>query len=102
MQENLPKLQPNDNVIQAFESYWVDRKQQAFSALCSDENLVPPALEKLLSHYAFANRLPRDQEIVDALNFKPKILERKPVVQRVAEKIKSFIDTFIEGMGGSV
>ncbi len=102
MQENLPKLQPNDNVIQAFESYWADRKQQAFSALCSDENLVPPALEKLLSHYAFANRLPRDQEIVDALNFKPKILERKPIVQRVAEKIKSFIDTFIEGMGGSV
>ncbi|HNG36755.1 MAG TPA: type I restriction endonuclease subunit R, partial [Nitrosomonas sp.] len=102
MQENLPKLQPNDNVIQAFESYWADRKQQAFSELCSDENLIPPALEKLLSHYAFANRLPRDQEIVDALNFKPKILERKPVVQRVAEKIKSFIDTFIEGMGGSV
>ncbi len=33
MQENLPKLQPNDNVIQAFESYWADRKQQAFSAL---------------------------------------------------------------------
>ncbi|HMW69117.1 MAG TPA: type I restriction endonuclease subunit R [Nitrosomonas sp.] len=102
MQENLPKLQPNDNVIQAFESYWADRKQQAFNELCSDENLIPPALEKLLSHYAFANRLPRDQEIVDALNFKPKILERKPVVQRVAEKIKSFIDTFIEGMGGSV
>ena len=102
MQENLPKLQPNDNVIQAFESYWADRKQQAFSELCSDENLTPPALEKLLSHYAFANRLPRDQEIVDALNFKPKILERKPIVQRVAEKIKSFIDTFIEGMGGSV
>ena len=48
------------------------------------------------------DELPRDQEIVDTLNFKPKILERKPIIERVADKIKSFIDTFVEGMGGSV
>ena len=30
------------------------------------------------------------------------ILERKSVIERVADKIRLFIDTFIEGMGGSV
>ncbi|MBV6449286.1 type I restriction endonuclease subunit R [Nitrosomonas sp.] len=102
IEENLPKLKPSDNVIQAFESYWTDSKKEAFSELCKAENINPQELEKLLNHYAFANRLPREQEIVDSLNFKPKILERKPIIKRVADKIKSFIDTFIEGMGGSV
>ncbi|HQU99318.1 MAG TPA: type I restriction endonuclease subunit R [Nitrosomonas sp.] len=102
IEENLPKLKPSDNVIQAFESYWTENKKEAFSELCQEENINPQELEKLLNHYAFANRLPREQEIVDSLNFKPKILERKPIIKRVADKIKSFIDTFIEGMGGSV
>ena len=102
IEENLPKLKPSDNVIQAFESYWTDSKKEAFSELCKAENINPQELEKLLNHYTFANRLPREQEIVDSLNFKPKILERKPIIKRVADKIKSFIDTFIEGMGGSV
>ncbi len=102
IEENLPKLKPNENVIQVFENYWTVNKKEAFSKLCAEENLSPQELEKILNHYTFANRLPRDQEIVDTLNFRPKILERKPIIERVADKIKSFIDTFIEGMGGSV
>lgn len=102
IEDNLPKLKPNENVIQAFEKYWTANKKEAFSKLCAEENLSPQELEKILNHYTFANRLPRDQEIVDTLNFKPKILERKPIIERVADKIKSFIDTFVEGMGGSV
>ena len=63
---------------------------------------VPEQLEKLLNDYTFAKRLPREQEIVSALSFKPKILQRKSIIERVGDKIKAFIDTFIEGMGGSV
>ncbi len=102
IEENLPKLKPSENVIQAFDKYWDASKKEAFNKLCAEENLSPQEIEKLMNTYAFANRLPRDQEIVDSLNFKPKILERKPVIERVADKIKAFIDTFIEGMGGSV
>ena len=100
--ENLPNIKPTDNVIAAFESFWTDNKQKAFSALCEEEQIVPEQLEKLLNDYTFANRLPREQEIVSALSFKPKILQRKSIIERVGDKIKAFIDTFIEGMGGSV
>ena len=58
--------------------------------------------EPYTSVKTFANRLPRDQEIGDTFNFKPKIRERKPIIARVADKIKSFTDAFVEGMGGSV
>ena len=89
-------------MIQAFENYWTANKKEAFVKLCAEENMSPQELEKILNHYTFANRLLRDQEIVDSLNFKPKILERKPLIKRVADKIKSFINTFIEGMGGTL
>ena len=56
----------------------------------------------IANDYTFANRLPRDQEIVSALSFKPKARQRKSIIERVADKIKAFINTFIEGMGGSV
>jgi type I restriction enzyme R subunit len=102
IEENLPKLKPNDNVIRSFENYWAEHKQHAFERLCTEENIIPEQFEKLLQTYVFANRLPRDQEIVKALSFQPKILERKSILERVADKIQAFINTYIEGMGGSV
>ena len=54
----------------------------------------------MIETYLFANRPPREQEIAAALLFKPSILQRKTILQRIQGKIKDFIDTFIEGMGG--
>lgn len=98
---NLPKLDTTANVIAEFENYWSEHKKKAFEQLCVDENIDPEKFEKVLQTYAFANRLPRDQEIVDSFTFKPKILERKSILERVSTKIQDFITTFIDGMGGS-
>lgn len=51
---------------------------------------------------ASTNRLPKLQDSEKALSIKPKILERKTILARVGDKIQNFIDTFFEGMGGSV
>lgn len=100
--ENLPTLKPSDDLGSAFAAYWDARKQQAFDALCAEEQVAPDALEQILKTYVFANRLPREEEVVKTLAFKPKILERKGVIARVSDKIRAFIETFVEGMGGSV
>ncbi len=100
--ENLLTLKPTDDLDSAFAAYWDTRKQQAFTALCAEENVAPDALEQILKTYVFANRLPREEEVVKGLTFKPKILERKGVIARVKDKITAFIETFVEGMGGSV
>ena len=102
IENNLPKLQPNENVISAFEGYWSKHKQDAFEKLCADEKILPEQLTKLLQTYEFASRLPRPQEIADSFAFKPKILERKSILERVSMKIQDFITTFVDGMGGSV
>jgi hypothetical protein len=51
------------------------------------------------NHYSFANDLPKNQQIKNALSFKPKILESKTIIERIKEKIQEFINTFIKGMG---
>lgn len=101
IENNLPKLKPSENVISEFESYWSKHKKTAFEQLCKDEQIEPDQLQKLLQTYEFASRLPRPQEIKKALSYQPKILERTSILGRVAEKIQDFINTFIEGMGGS-
>jgi type I restriction enzyme R subunit len=61
--------------------------------------MLPEQLEQIVNNYGFYNRLPKSQDIGNALSFKPKILERKTILQRVGDKIQDFINTFIEGMG---
>ena len=102
IENNLPKLQPNENVIDAFEGYWSANKKKAFEKLCADEGVVPERLEKLVQYYEYYNRPPKLQEISNALSVKPKIRERKSILVRVGDKIQDFINTFVEGMGGSV
>ena len=80
-------------------TYWDEHKEKAFQKLCLEEKIAPEQLKKLLQNYQFANRLPRNQEIKAALAFEPKILESKSILERVSEKIKGFIDTYIDGMG---
>lgn len=102
IESNLSKLKPTDNVIENFESFWDEKKQKAFNEMCTEEKISPEELGKLIQAYIFANKFPRNQAIKKALTYEPKILESKGILERVAEKIRGFITTYIEGMGGSV
>ena len=51
------------------------------------------------TYYIFVGQFPSGQEIISTLSFKPKMLQRKAIIDRVTDKIQAFIDTFIEGMG---
>ena len=102
IQTHLPSLKPSSNVLAEFESYWNKHQIKALEQLCLEEQLIPEKFEAMMQKYIFANRLPRDQEIAESLSYKPRILERKTVLERVSAKIKHYVDTFIEGMGGSV
>jgi hypothetical protein len=61
-------------LLTAFEQFWTAEKIQALNALCSEERMNPDELDKLIRSYLFTNRLPLGQEIINALNFQPKIL----------------------------
>ena len=59
-------------------------------------------MQALIDDYLFTEREPLRDDIVNVLQEKPKILERKTIVERVIAKMKAFVETFIEGLGGWV
>lgn len=53
----------------------------------------------MIEHYHFSGKRPLQGAVVDALVVKPKILERKTVVERIVAKLLNLVSTFDEGIG---
>ena len=53
----------------------------------------------MIKNYHFTGKEPLNETIVEALNQKPKILERKSIVKRVTEKLMSLVRVFDDNMG---
>jgi type I restriction enzyme R subunit len=60
--------------------------------------LIPEKLNEIIGNYLFTERKPLRDDIFNILIEKPKLLERKIVVERVIEKVLKFIDTYINGL----
>lgn len=98
--ENLPYIEEDEDLPEAFWSFWELEKQQAFNTLVTQEELYPDKLLAVIERYLFTGRVPLRDPVVDAMKNKPKILERKKRGQDLIEKILAFVETFDEGMGG--
>lgn len=97
--ENLPFVDDATNIGEAFDSFMEGEKQKALDEISREESLSRDKLDVLLSDYLFTERLPLPDDIVGMLSVKPKILERKTVVDRIIGKIISFVDTYVNGVG---
>jgi type I restriction enzyme, R subunit len=62
--------------------------------LCESEKLQPDAISEIISEYHFTQREPLRERIVSALKERPKILQRKSIVERVTRKLLELIQTF--------
>lgn len=96
--ENLPNIQDSDAIKDEFSAFWEKEQQDAYVKLCQEEQLDPDKITDIIGDYLFTERQPMSEDIVNALKTKPKILERKTIVERVNAKLMAFIETFIEGV----
>ena len=97
--ENLPVLDNSDEIAPAFDKYWSDEQQKAFSILVAEENLSADKTEKLIEDYLFAERPPLRDEVLELIDGeKPGLLQRKKLGDRILKRIMDFVDTFINGM----
>jgi type I restriction enzyme R subunit len=96
--ENLPLVADAEEVPAAFDAFVDEEKQKALADLCQQENLIPEKLNQIIGNYLFTERKPLRDEVFDILIEKPKLLERKTVVERVINKVLNYIDTYINGL----
>ncbi len=99
IQENLPVLEDEDDIPEAFDKFWNEEQQNAFKKLVKEENLSPDKTQTLIEDYLYAEREPLRDEILELLEGeKPSVLERKKTGDRILSKILGFVETFINGM----
>lgn len=99
IQENLPVLEDEEDIPEAFDKFWNEEQQNAFNKLVKEENLSPDKTQTLIEDYLYAERKPLRDEILELLEGeKPSVLERKKTGDRILSKILGFVETFINGM----
>lgn len=92
--EYLPSVKSADDVEGGFETFWNDEREKGLVQLCKEEGLNRPDVEQMIAAYHFTQRPPLRDQIVSALETKPKILERKSIIERVTRKLLDLIATF--------
>lgn len=94
--DNLLKIENNDDIEQEFEKFWDVEKEKAFNELCIEENLDNIELKKVIDTYLYDERIPLANDVAKTLKEKPKFLERKKIIPRVLDKIVGFVEKFYE------
>lgn len=97
--ENMPTLSKDADIVAAFRDFWTEEKKQAFEQLCADEHLRPDDIGRLIEQYHFTGHPPLRDDVVAAMQSRPKILERKTVIERIIDKVLSFVATFDDAIG---
>jgi type I restriction enzyme R subunit len=96
--QHFPDLPASADVGEEFDSYWQARKQEAIATLSEDEGLQQEGLEKVIGTYLFTEKTPMRDDVIGIMEKRPSLRERRTVADRVIEKIKAFVETFIDGV----
>ncbi len=95
----LPRLRNEEEIRDSFVEYWQAQSEIAFSKLCEEEGLNRTKFQKLVDTYVFSGKRPLVDEVANALNDRPGILEKRRISDRVVKRMLEHIETFDEHMG---
>ncbi len=96
---NLPNISDADMIGDEFDEFWTKKQREAFARLCQDEGIKAPDLQRIIADYLFTEQKPMPDVIIKMLEQKPKVLERRAIIERITRKILNFVDVFINGIG---
>lgn len=98
IEENLPHISDLNKIDDEFEQYWQDQKVLALGKICKEENLDKAQFKALIDAYIFSGQEPIRDDVFKCLDNRPSILKARSIGQRILEKMKEYIEVFIEGM----
>jgi type I restriction enzyme R subunit len=96
---NMPNIADADMIGDEFEEFWNTKQREAFERLCQEEGIKAENLQQIIADYLFTEQKPMPDVIIKMLDRKPKVLERRPIIERITQKILNFVDVFINGIG---
>ena len=96
--EHFPAIPKGIDVGEVFDTYWKEEKQKAVQKLSESEGLDLEGLQKVIGDYLFTENTPQRDDVVAIMRERPKLKERGTITERIIEKIKAFVETFIDGV----
>jgi len=96
---NMPAISDADMIGDKFDEFWTAKQREAFERLCQEEGIKAEDLQQIIANYLFTEQKPMPDAIIKMLERKPKVLERRPIIERVTQKILNFVEVFINGIG---
>lgn len=96
---NMPNISDADIIGDEFDEFWTQKQREAFERLCQEEGIKAEDLQQIIADYLFTEQKPMPDTIIKMLERKPKVLERRPIIERITQKILTFVDVFINGIG---
>ena len=98
IEQHFTRLTPSEDLGDEFDSYWEAKKQAALTTLSEEEGLIREGLDKVMAAYLFTEKTPMRDDVIGIMEKRPALRERRSIADRVIEKIKDFIETFVEGV----
>jgi len=74
------------------------KKVLALGKLCKDENLDKAQFKALIDAYIYSGQEPIRDDVFKCLDNRPSILQARHIGERIIEKMKAFVEVFVEGM----
>ncbi|OBX26822.1 type I restriction enzyme R subunit [Gelidibacter algens] len=100
IEENLPKIDNPDDIEDEFQTYWHEEKILALAKLCEEEHLDKQQFNSLIESYSSSGREPLRDEVFKCLDNRPSILKAREIGERILDKMREFVQVFVNGMTG--
>lgn len=89
---------PNEGKIRfAFEVIWNKESEKAILVISEEEHLDLQGLRKVIDDFIYTKKPPLRNEVIGIRHTPTKLIERRTIAERIIEKIREFVDTFIDG-----
>lgn len=93
-----PSVSSEGKMRFAFDEFWNREKEMAMSVLSEEEKLDPQGLRRVVDDFIYTQKPPRREEVLEIRQARPRLLEISTIAERIIEKIRLFVETFIDGI----
>lgn len=98
IEKNLPHIRDDENIEDEFNRFWQKETKEAILDITKKEGLDQLKVEDIINDYLFTGRMATEDEIIEALEQQPSVLQRESISDRIINKIQGFIATYISGV----
>lgn len=95
--ENIPNIEDSNDIADEFYSFWDDERKKALEVLTKEEDLDFEKIQKLIGNYLFTEKEPLRDSLIESMNYRPALKDRRGIAERISSKIRKYLETFIEG-----